>query len=135
MSVQYKESGTWKDISSGSNNAVDTVENGNMNPVTSNAVYDAVTPITTVTSGTVANIGSWTKYGKVVHFVLTTTSTYLPDGGTFTLPFKPAITDSFPTWWGATFFGYLDLNTNGTALKQGGTNANLYSSFTYITND
>lgn len=40
MSVQYKSSDGWKNISSSSNNAVDTVENGNMNPVTSNAVYD-----------------------------------------------------------------------------------------------
>lgn len=40
MSVQYKESGTWKNISSSSNNAVDTVENENMNPVTSNAVWE-----------------------------------------------------------------------------------------------
>ena len=40
MSVQYKSSDGWKDISSSSNNAVDTVENGNLNPVTSNAVYD-----------------------------------------------------------------------------------------------
>ena len=42
MSVQYKSADGWKNISSSSNNAVDTVENGNMNPVTSNAVYDAL---------------------------------------------------------------------------------------------
>ena len=42
MSVQYKTSDGWKNISSSSNNAVDTVENGNMSPVTSNAVYDAL---------------------------------------------------------------------------------------------
>lgn len=41
MSVQYKSADGWKNISSSSNNAVDTVENGNMNPVTSNAVYGA----------------------------------------------------------------------------------------------
>lgn len=40
MAVKYKKNGTWYDISSSSNNAVDTVENGNLNPVTSNAVYD-----------------------------------------------------------------------------------------------
>jgi len=40
MSVQYKSADGWKNISS-SNNAVDTVENGNMNLVTSNAVYDS----------------------------------------------------------------------------------------------
>ena len=47
MSVKYKQSGDWKDISSSSNNAVDTVADGNMNPVTSNAVYDAIAPIGT----------------------------------------------------------------------------------------
>lgn len=40
MSVQYKSADGWKNISSSSNNAVDTVENGNMNPVTSNAVWE-----------------------------------------------------------------------------------------------
>lgn len=40
MAVKYKKNGTWYDISSSSNNAVDAVENGNLNPVTSNAVYD-----------------------------------------------------------------------------------------------
>lgn len=40
MSVQYKTSDGWKNISSSSNNAVDTVADGNMSPVTSNAVYD-----------------------------------------------------------------------------------------------
>ena len=44
MSVKYKQSGDWKDISSSSNNAVDTVADGNMNPVTSNAVYDRLKP-------------------------------------------------------------------------------------------
>lgn len=40
MSIQYKSTDGWKNISSSSNNAVDTVENGNMNPVTSNAVWE-----------------------------------------------------------------------------------------------
>jgi hypothetical protein len=44
MAVKYKKNGTWYDISSSSNNAVDAVENGNMNPVTSNAVYDVTNP-------------------------------------------------------------------------------------------
>lgn len=49
MSVQYKTSDGWKNISSSSNNAVDTVADGNMNPVTSNAVYDY--PIDSITDG------------------------------------------------------------------------------------
>ena len=40
MSVQYKSEDGWKNISSSSNNAVDTVADGNMNPVTSNAVWE-----------------------------------------------------------------------------------------------
>lgn len=88
-----------------------------------------------VTSGTVTNIGNWVKYGKVVHFVMNTTSTYLPDGGTFTLPFKPVLSDSVIVRWGTTTFGYIDLSTNGTVTKRDGTNANMFSSFTYITND
>lgn len=43
MSVQYKTSDGWKNISSSSNNAVDTVADGNMSPVTSNAVFDGLT--------------------------------------------------------------------------------------------
>jgi len=53
MAVLYKTNGEWKDISSSSNNAVDAVENGNMSPVTSNAVYDAMnTKQNTLTAGT-----------------------------------------------------------------------------------
>jgi hypothetical protein len=37
MSVQYKSADGWKNISSSSNNAVDTVADGNMNPVTSSS--------------------------------------------------------------------------------------------------
>ena len=71
MSVQYKTANGWKNISSSSNNAVDTVENGNMNPVTSNAVYDELNTVTTgtatidttnVNSGTV----TWKKLGRLV---------------------------------------------------------------------
>ena len=54
MAVLYKTNGEWKDISSSSNNAVDAVENGNMNPVTSNAVYDALAPIDISSSVTVS---------------------------------------------------------------------------------
>jgi hypothetical protein len=58
MAVKYKKNGTWYDISSSSNNAVDAVENGNMNPVTSNAVYDALAPIQLSTLLSVSNIYS-----------------------------------------------------------------------------
>lgn len=52
MSVQYKTSDGWKNISSSSNNAVDTVADGNMNPVTSNAVYGVLNKSVTITNKT-----------------------------------------------------------------------------------
>lgn len=52
MSVQYKTSDGWKNISSSSNNAVDSVADGNMSPVTSNAVYDKFASIAAVDSVT-----------------------------------------------------------------------------------
>lgn len=75
MSVQYKTSDGWKNISSSSNNAVDTVENGNMSPVTSNAVYDALPKLTTgrgtiVLSGITAVDVDYVKYGKVVNVII-----------------------------------------------------------------
>lgn len=76
MSVQYKSADGWKNISSSSNNAVDTVENGNMNPVTSNAVYDALNTLTTgnatilsgasVDPANTDNFITWYKRGGVV---------------------------------------------------------------------
>lgn len=71
MSVQYKSSDGWKNISSSSNNAVDTVADGNMNPVTSNAVYDKfATQASSATIDTsVFNVDSWLplrKSGNVV---------------------------------------------------------------------
>ena len=64
MAVKYKKNGTWYDISSSSNNAVDAVENGNLNPVTSNAVYDALTPIDITSNITpIANKAEWDSTG------------------------------------------------------------------------
>lgn len=56
MSVQYKSADGWKNISSSSNNAVDAVENGNMNPVTSNAVYDKLNVLGTLYSPHIYNV-------------------------------------------------------------------------------
>lgn len=55
MSVQYKTKDGWKNISSSSNNAVDTVADGNMNPVTSNAVYDGLTQEVTNRNTAISN--------------------------------------------------------------------------------
>ncbi len=73
MAVKYKKNGTWYDISSSSNNAVDAVENGNLNPVTSNAVYDELNTVATnvltitdlATNVTVMELQSC-RLGKVV---------------------------------------------------------------------
>ena len=71
MSVQYKTTDGWKNISSSSNNAVDVVADGNMNPVTSNAVYDkfAIQASTITIDTSVYNVNSWftlRKSGNVV---------------------------------------------------------------------
>lgn len=106
MSVKYKQSGTWKDISSSSNNAVDTVADGNMNPVTSNAVYDALqhsitelTPTISLTNGNSTRSGhtidsyAFKAYVNertgLVHLigVVTVTTTVLWDAGHVSLGF------------------------------------------------
>lgn len=99
MSVQYKSSDGWKNISSSSNNAVDTVENGNMNPVTSNAVYDKlntvetipITPNSHVTSGVI----TCKKCGHYVEVNLQNVVTDLTGGNiVFASGFpKPAINE------------------------------------------
>lgn len=85
MSVQYKESGTWKNISSSSNNAVDAVADGNMNPVTSNAVYDKLY----ANAGTYYNkrvnrpAGGWTidsGTGRIVVSAADLTIANVPEG-------------------------------------------------------
>ena len=65
MSVQYKSTDGWKNISSSSNNAVDTVENGNMSPVTSIAVYDALNSFAKIytVGGRIINSASDTTEG------------------------------------------------------------------------
>lgn len=62
MSVQYKTSDGWKNISSSSNNAVDTVENGNMNPVTSNAVYDKLNTKQDIIKTITVHANTWRDY-------------------------------------------------------------------------
>jgi hypothetical protein len=71
MAVKYKKNGTWYDISSSSNNAVDAVENGNLNPITSNAVYDELNTVITGTATIdTANVNSgtvtWKRLGRLV---------------------------------------------------------------------
>lgn len=74
MSVKYKKNGTWYDIGSSSNNAVDAIENGNLNPVTSNAVYDYFNPTSTNVTITVPGVSNvpqavLVKTGKVVQMI------------------------------------------------------------------
>lgn len=67
MSVQYKTSDGWKNISSSSNNAVDTVADGNMNPVTSNAVYDVLNKSIAITNKTFTMpTGGFVSWGNLV---------------------------------------------------------------------
>jgi hypothetical protein len=65
MAVLYKTNGEWKDISSSSNNAVDAVENGNMNPVTSNAVYDAMNTKQDVIKTITVHADTWRTFTTI----------------------------------------------------------------------
>jgi len=65
MAVLYKTNGEWKDISSSSNNVVDAVENGNMSPVTSNAVYDAMNTKQDVIKIITVHAENWRTYTTV----------------------------------------------------------------------
>jgi hypothetical protein len=148
MSVQYKSSDGWKNISSSSNNAVDTVENGNMNPVTSNAVYDAlntfetipITPNSHVTSGTI----TCKKCGHLVEVNLQSVMTDIASGTGSNTIFasgfpKPAINVSYNCFTvhanagGA--LGSVNIRQSGeidTAWAEGSQNVTYQGSFTYL---
>jgi hypothetical protein len=65
MAVLYKTNGEWKDISSSSNNVVDAVENGNLNPVTSNAVYDVMNTKQDVIKIITVHADDWRNYTTI----------------------------------------------------------------------
>lgn len=123
MSVQYKTADGWKNISSSSNNAVDTVENGNMNPVTSKAVYDKLkaTEITGLTvdshveSYTATRIGNLVIVSVIVAFEGVTTNTYI-DLITGLPKIARGQYTSVPNEYGNTGTATFNLNTNDTKL-------------------
>ena len=51
---------SWEEVDVGTGEVVDTVKNGNMKAVTSNAVYDYLTPTEILTTGTTVSQGSAT---------------------------------------------------------------------------
>lgn len=87
---------------------VDAVTNGDMHPVTSNAVYDAMNTVETGTDG----ILSWTKCGHLFKFNI---AGQLNDGDIFTLPYAPVKDDATLIFWGASVVGYADIR--GTSVK------------------
>lgn len=90
MSVQYKSSDGWKNISSSSNNAVDTVENGNMNPVTSNAVYDKLKGLST--DGNSIRINEAAGPDFMSYLAASSTNASSPEGGEIGLGRAPRST-------------------------------------------
>lgn len=141
MSVQYKSADGWKNISSSSNNAVDTVENGNMNPVTSNAVYDKlkVTNITGLTvdshveSYTALRMGDLVIVSIVVGFEGVTTNTYI-DLITGLPKNKAMQSISVPNEYGNTGTATFMINGSGTVLAGKCSTANnfYYAQIVYL---
>ena len=124
MSVQYKTSDGWKNISSSSNNAVDTVEDGNMNPATSNAVYDKlksanITGLTlsnAVQDYTVISTGNLVIITIIANFIDVTPNTYvnLITGLPKNILGKQAI--SVPNEYGNTGTATFMINVSSTVL-------------------
>lgn len=131
MAVKYKKNGTWHDISSSSNNTVDAVENGNLNPVTSNAVYDELypaapstpTPITTGVCGVVAWAScTITRYGKLVQFTID--NLQIPNGASGQLG-QTAIATGFPPAELRTYIPCKNVASNGAAFVAIANNGNV----------
>lgn len=150
MSVQYKTSDGWKNISSSSNNAVDTVADGNMNPVTSNAVYDEfntvetipITPNSHVTSGTI----TCKKWGHYVEVNLQSVITDIPGGNSnvvFASGFpRPALNVSYNCFTvhanASGVIGSVNITQTGdmhTAWAEGSQTVTYQGSFTYLSAD
>jgi len=131
MAVKYKKNGTWYDISSSSNNAVDAVENGNMNPVTSNAVYDELYPATSstptpITTGVCGNV-SWssctiTRYGKLVQFTIN--NLQIPNGASGQIG-QTAIATGFPPAELRTYIPCKNVASNSAAFVAIANNGNV----------
>ena len=118
MSVQYKTEDGWKNISTSSNNAVDSVTDGNMNPVTSNAVYDA---LNTITTGTLVNDEDCIiKYAKVgILYILTiyTKGAYTGSKALGITLKNPGEGIKTAMNWSGVYYGEAYINDSGTQLS------------------
>lgn len=88
---------------------VDSVTNGDMHPVTSNAVYDVMNTVETGTDG----ILSWTKCGHLFKFTI---AGQLNDGDIFTLPYAPVKDDSTLIFWGTSIVGWADIQSTSVKI-------------------
>lgn len=127
------------------NNAVltsdvtDSVENGNMNPVTSNAVAEALDVETgTIATSVAGVIGEYSKTGHIVQVILyKQTSTTGETNFNVKLPYKSAMKLDGLIFWATDIKGYFNITGNSdnvTINLDSGTTV-FETDFTYITSE
>lgn len=109
---------------------VDVVESDNMNPVTSNAVFDATKKVTTYTPYTGVTCY---KCGKIVQVQIA--GNYNAGDTAIAIPIDliPIIGQSGILHWGQNIFGYYDVTLNGYIYLHMSSTTNAFASFTYMT--
>ena len=138
---KYKLFDCTDDITGGETIVSDTLANGDLNPVTSNAVYNNLAKLTTGTATAVSGVGgtcSWLRIGKIVIVTIRglTSAVDIPSGGRiFTNLPQISGVGIHPILW-ATGNLIRILNGNGTGLDMGGegllANEIAWGSFAYV---
>ena len=138
---KYKLFDCTDDITGGETIVSDTLANGDLNPVTSNAVYNNLAKLTTGTATAVSGVGgtcSWIRIGKIVIVTIRglTSAVDIPSGGRiFTNLPQISGVGIHPILW-ATGNLIRILNGNGTGLDMGGegllANEIAWGSFAYV---
>lgn len=138
---KYKLFDCTDDIAGGETIVSDTLADGDLNPVTSNVVYNSLAKLTTGTATAVSGVGgtcSWIKIGKIVIVTIRglTSAVDIPSGGRiFTNLPQISGVGIHPVLW-ATGNLIRILNGNGTGLDMGGegllANEIAWGSFAYV---
>lgn len=138
---KYKLFDCTDDITGGETIISDTLADGDLNPVTSNVVYNNLAKLTTGTATAVSGVGgtcSWIRIGKIVIVTIRglTSAVDIPSGGRiFTNLPQISGVGIHPILW-ATGNLIRILNGNGTGLDMGGegllANEIAWGSFAYV---
>jgi len=138
---KYKLFDCTDDVAGGETIVSDTLADGDLNPVTSNVVYNNLAKLTTGTATAVSGVGgtcSWIRIGKIVIVTIRglTSAVDIPSGGRiFTNLPQISGVGIHPVLW-ATGNLIRILNGNGTGLDMGGegllANEIAWGSFAYV---